>query len=191
MQRPAQGRAEARNRDTATDLVAGVPGTDQRTEAGGVHERDRAEVDYQQRRTRREYLGDHPLNLRGGGLQKLTVQHDDDLTGTPRLNLNRQTHRAPRLSGYSEPDPTACSIPRNRCNTATDPRGPVTDARTRARRIKKGAALLTEPTVTSVRIPVERIADELIPRCRQEPENGPTGQPGLLIPTEIVRGGSA
>jgi DNA-binding LacI/PurR family transcriptional regulator len=51
--------------------------------------------------------------------------------------------------------------------------------------------LLTEPTVTSVRIPVERIAGELIARCQQEIENGPTGRPGLLVPTEIVRGGSA
>jgi DNA-binding LacI/PurR family transcriptional regulator len=51
--------------------------------------------------------------------------------------------------------------------------------------------LLTEPTVTSVRIPVERIAGELIVRCRQEIESGPTGRPGVLVPTEIVRGGSA
>jgi len=51
--------------------------------------------------------------------------------------------------------------------------------------------LLTEPTLTSVRIPVERIAAELITRCLVEIDGGPTGQPGTLIPTEIVMGGSA
>jgi hypothetical protein len=45
--------------------------------------------------------------------------------------------------------------------------------------------------VTSIRIPTERIAGELVARCQQEIESGPTGQPGVLVPTEIVRGGSA
>jgi DNA-binding LacI/PurR family transcriptional regulator len=51
--------------------------------------------------------------------------------------------------------------------------------------------LLTEPTLTSVRIPVETIARELVARCRSEITSGPTGLPGVLVPTEIVRGGSA
>ena len=51
--------------------------------------------------------------------------------------------------------------------------------------------LLTEPTLTSVRIPVEKVAAELIARCLAEMRAGPTGRPGVLVPTEIVRGGSA
>ncbi|MCW6003302.1 LacI family transcriptional regulator [Micromonospora sp. CPCC 205371] len=51
--------------------------------------------------------------------------------------------------------------------------------------------LLTEPPLTSVRIPVEKIAAELIARCQAELRAGPTGGPGVLVPTEIVRGGSA
>jgi DNA-binding LacI/PurR family transcriptional regulator len=51
--------------------------------------------------------------------------------------------------------------------------------------------LLTEPTLTSVRIPVERIARELIARCLDEVESGPTGRPGVFIPTELTVGGSA
>lgn len=50
---------------------------------------------------------------------------------------------------------------------------------------------LLEPPLTSVRIPVEQIARELVRRCRREIEHGPTGEPGLLLPTEIVHGGSA
>jgi DNA-binding LacI/PurR family transcriptional regulator len=51
--------------------------------------------------------------------------------------------------------------------------------------------MFTEPTLTSVRIPVEQIARELIHRCRREIESGPTQEPGLLVPTELVLGGSA
>jgi DNA-binding LacI/PurR family transcriptional regulator len=51
--------------------------------------------------------------------------------------------------------------------------------------------LLTEPTLTSVRIPVDRIARELVARCLDEVESGPTGRPGVLVPTELVVGGSA
>jgi DNA-binding LacI/PurR family transcriptional regulator len=51
--------------------------------------------------------------------------------------------------------------------------------------------MFTEPTLTSVRIPVEQIARELIHRCRREIESGPTGRPGLLVPTELILGGSA
>jgi DNA-binding LacI/PurR family transcriptional regulator len=49
---------------------------------------------------------------------------------------------------------------------------------------------MTEPVLTSVRIPVDVIAAELIDRCLREREDGPTGDPGLLVPTEIVAGGS-
>jgi DNA-binding LacI/PurR family transcriptional regulator len=51
--------------------------------------------------------------------------------------------------------------------------------------------LLTEPTLTSVRIPVDKIAAELVARCQAELQAGPTGRPGVLVPTEIIRGGSA
>jgi DNA-binding LacI/PurR family transcriptional regulator len=50
---------------------------------------------------------------------------------------------------------------------------------------------LTEPVLTSVRIPVDRIAAELIGRCLREIDEGPTGAGGLVVPTEIVPGGSA
>lgn len=50
---------------------------------------------------------------------------------------------------------------------------------------------LLEPTLTGVRIPIERIAHELVLRCRREIEHGPTGEPGLVVPTEIVAGASA
>jgi DNA-binding LacI/PurR family transcriptional regulator len=50
---------------------------------------------------------------------------------------------------------------------------------------------LTEPVLTSVRIPVEVIAAELIDRCLRELDEGPTGEPGLVVPTELALGGSA
>jgi DNA-binding LacI/PurR family transcriptional regulator len=50
---------------------------------------------------------------------------------------------------------------------------------------------LTEPMLTSVRIPVDVIAAELIGRCLRELDEGPTGDPGLVVPTEIAVGGSA
>ncbi|KOX23977.1 hypothetical protein ADK67_19725 [Saccharothrix sp. NRRL B-16348] len=51
--------------------------------------------------------------------------------------------------------------------------------------------LMTEPTLTGARIPVERISRELVARCVRQVEHGPDGGPGLLVPTELVRGGSA
>jgi hypothetical protein len=42
-----------------------------------------------------------------------------------------------------------------------------------------------------VRIPVDRIATELIAGCLREIDEGPTGAGGVLIPTEIAVGGSA
>jgi DNA-binding LacI/PurR family transcriptional regulator len=50
---------------------------------------------------------------------------------------------------------------------------------------------MTEPMLTSVRIPVDVIAAELISRCLLEVDDGPTGDPGLIVPTEIAVGGSA
>jgi DNA-binding LacI/PurR family transcriptional regulator len=50
---------------------------------------------------------------------------------------------------------------------------------------------MTEPVLTSVRIPVDRIADELISCCLREIDEGPTETVGLLVPTEIAVGGSA
>ena len=49
----------------------------------------------------------------------------------------------------------------------------------------------TEPMLTSVRIPINRIAAELIGRCLREIDGGPTNAPGVLVPTEIATGGSA
>lgn len=51
--------------------------------------------------------------------------------------------------------------------------------------------LLTDPVLTSVRIPVDRIARELVARCLEEIASGPTGAPGLLVPTELAVGESA
>lgn len=51
--------------------------------------------------------------------------------------------------------------------------------------------LITEPTLTSVRIPVEQIARRLLDRCQQQIVTGIDDHPGVLVPTEIVRGGSA
>ena len=50
---------------------------------------------------------------------------------------------------------------------------------------------MTEPTLTSVRVPVDVIATELISRCLREIDDGPTGAPGLFVPTEIAVGASA
>jgi DNA-binding LacI/PurR family transcriptional regulator len=51
--------------------------------------------------------------------------------------------------------------------------------------------LMTEPTLTGARIPVERISRELVARCVRQVEHGSDDGPGLLVPTELVRGGSA
>lgn len=51
--------------------------------------------------------------------------------------------------------------------------------------------MLTEPVLTSVRIPVDRIARELVARCLAEVSSGPTGRPGLLVPTELTIGATA
>ncbi|ONI91285.1 hypothetical protein ALI22I_09460 [Saccharothrix sp. ALI-22-I] len=52
-------------------------------------------------------------------------------------------------------------------------------------------ALATEPTLTGARIPVERISRELVTRCLRQVERGRDDDPGLLLPTELLRGGSA
>lgn len=51
--------------------------------------------------------------------------------------------------------------------------------------------LIVEPALTSVRIPVERVARALVTRCLEELSSGPTGRPGVLVPTELTVGGSA
>jgi DNA-binding LacI/PurR family transcriptional regulator len=50
---------------------------------------------------------------------------------------------------------------------------------------------MTDPVLTSVRVPVDTIAAELIGRCLRELETGPTGEPGLIVPTELAVGASA
>jgi DNA-binding LacI/PurR family transcriptional regulator len=45
--------------------------------------------------------------------------------------------------------------------------------------------------LTSVRIPVDRIAAELIACCLREIDDGTVPSAGILIPTEIAPGGSA
>jgi DNA-binding LacI/PurR family transcriptional regulator len=77
----------------------------------------------------------------------------------------------------------------------------VNEARTRGLRVGTDLAVtgfdggfvqqMTEPVLTSVRIPVDRIAQELIGRCLREIDDGPTGEPGSIVPTELVVGGSA
>ena len=49
---------------------------------------------------------------------------------------------------------------------------------------------MTEPILTSVRIPVDRITAELIGRCLREIDHGPTNEPGLVV-TELSVGSSA
>jgi DNA-binding LacI/PurR family transcriptional regulator len=49
---------------------------------------------------------------------------------------------------------------------------------------------LTDPVLTSVRIPVEQIAAKLVERLLLELESGPTGGPGEVVATEVVKGGT-
>jgi DNA-binding LacI/PurR family transcriptional regulator len=50
---------------------------------------------------------------------------------------------------------------------------------------------MTEPVLTSVRIPVDRIAAELIACCLRMIDDGTTQSTGILVPTEIAVGGTA
>lgn len=50
---------------------------------------------------------------------------------------------------------------------------------------------LTDPPLTTVRLPFEQAAAALVERCLREIEEGPTGEPGVYLPTDIVVGGSA
>jgi DNA-binding LacI/PurR family transcriptional regulator len=50
---------------------------------------------------------------------------------------------------------------------------------------------MTKPTLTTMRVPMDVIAAELIDRCLREIHDGPIGEPGLLVPTEIAVGASA
>jgi DNA-binding LacI/PurR family transcriptional regulator len=48
---------------------------------------------------------------------------------------------------------------------------------------------IVDPPLTTVRIPVKRVAQAIIARMLRELE-GPTGEPGTLVPTELIVGGS-
>lgn len=50
---------------------------------------------------------------------------------------------------------------------------------------------LADPPLTTVRMPFEQIAAVLVERCLREIEEGPTGEPGVYLPTEIEVGGMA
>ena len=50
---------------------------------------------------------------------------------------------------------------------------------------------MTEPVLTSVRIPVDRIAAELIASCLHMIDDGTAQSTGVLVPTEIAVGGTA
>jgi DNA-binding LacI/PurR family transcriptional regulator len=50
---------------------------------------------------------------------------------------------------------------------------------------------MTEPVLTSVRIPVDRIATELIACCLRMIDDGTAQSTGILVPTEIAVGGTA
>ena len=50
---------------------------------------------------------------------------------------------------------------------------------------------MIEPPLTTVRVPVERIAAAVIDRLLLEMESRPTNLPGVLIPTELAIGSSA
>jgi DNA-binding LacI/PurR family transcriptional regulator len=50
---------------------------------------------------------------------------------------------------------------------------------------------MTEPVLTSVRIPVDRIATELIACCLRMIDDGTVQSTGILVPTEIAVGGTA
>jgi DNA-binding LacI/PurR family transcriptional regulator len=126
-------------------------------------------------------LGGHGLTV-----PAQNVHHGDDAT------IRRFTHRL--LIRERPPDALVCSsdaVAAVVVNVAHS-LGFVVGREIAVTGFDGGAiGLLTEPTLTGVRIPVERIAQELVQRCRREIERGPTGDPGLLVPTEIVIGGSA
>lgn len=50
---------------------------------------------------------------------------------------------------------------------------------------------LTDPPLTTVRLPFEQAAAALVERCLREIEEGPNTAPGVFLPTEIVVGDSA
>jgi DNA-binding LacI/PurR family transcriptional regulator len=50
---------------------------------------------------------------------------------------------------------------------------------------------MVEPPLTTVRVPIERIANAVMDRFVIEMESGPTDLPGVLIPTELSIGSSA
>lgn len=50
---------------------------------------------------------------------------------------------------------------------------------------------IVQPTLTTVRIPVDKIAKELMSRFFSELRSGPTSAPGILVTTEIAEGETA
>lgn len=49
----------------------------------------------------------------------------------------------------------------------------------------------TEPVLTTARIPIELVASALVDRCLDVFTDGPTDQPGLVLPVELSQGGTA
>lgn len=47
------------------------------------------------------------------------------------------------------------------------------------------------PALTTVRVPVEAVAQTMVDRLLREVGSGPTGEPGVFLTTELVLGGSA
>lgn len=54
-----------------------------------------------------------------------------------------------------------------------------------------GLASDVYPPLTTVRVPIEEVSQAMVDRLLREITNGPTGQPGLYLTTELVLGGSA
>lgn len=48
-----------------------------------------------------------------------------------------------------------------------------------------------DPPLTTLRIPVDRVADLMVTRLLREIDEGPTEEPGIILETELVVGGSA
>lgn len=54
-----------------------------------------------------------------------------------------------------------------------------------------GGNLYAEPPLTTVRIPIAAVAEAVVSRLLREIDHGPTDEPGLILPTELVVGASA
>jgi len=91
--------------------------------------------------------------------------------------------RLPKTSIYRGPDQGVRRRVRRLLTASNPPDAIVTGS--------DAVGLPTEPTLTSARIPVERIARELVARCVRQVEHSHDDGPGFLLPVELVRGGSA